>query len=194
MPQNHPFCAGAQEVAQQQGTTKTMQQLLQSSKRLIKLKFDTQQAVTAVKVQSDEQESIRRQKDERMRQVSLLMNGDNMSPPSVIVSKHISITPASAFTDTPADRYTAQPRLPRQEVMPSTLSLTTSCTFAAFLAGPEGKAVSRGRGSSRSQLHDFRALVWRAEPQRTAGHVQCNRAAAAGMRGCHCQQGQADSR
>jgi hypothetical protein len=49
--------------------TKTMQQLLQSSKHLIKLKFDTQQAVTAVKVQSDEQESMRRQKDERMRQV-----------------------------------------------------------------------------------------------------------------------------
>lgn len=49
--------------------TKAMQQLLQSSKHLIKLKFDTQQAVTAVKVQSDEQESMRRQKDERMRQV-----------------------------------------------------------------------------------------------------------------------------
>jgi hypothetical protein len=61
--------AGAQEVAQQQGMSKTMQQLLQSSKRLIKLKFETQQAVSAVKVQSDEQESLRRQKDERMRQV-----------------------------------------------------------------------------------------------------------------------------
>jgi hypothetical protein len=46
-----------------------MQQLLQSSKHLIKLKCDTQQAVTAVKVQSDEQEGSRRQKDERMRQV-----------------------------------------------------------------------------------------------------------------------------
>ena len=49
--------------------TKGMQQLLQSSKRLIRLKADTQQAVTAVRVQGDEQESIRRQKDERMRQV-----------------------------------------------------------------------------------------------------------------------------
>lgn len=63
--------AGTQEggVAQQQRMTKTMQQLLQSSKHLIKLKYDTQQAVTAVRVQSDEQESMRRQKDERMRQV-----------------------------------------------------------------------------------------------------------------------------
>jgi len=61
--------AGAQEVVQQQGMTMAMQQLLQSSKRLIKLKFDSQQAVTAVKVQGDEHEGLRRQKDERMRQV-----------------------------------------------------------------------------------------------------------------------------
>lgn len=56
-------------MAQQQGMSKTMQQLLQSSKHLVKLKYDTQQAVTAVRVQSHEQESMRRQKDERVRQV-----------------------------------------------------------------------------------------------------------------------------
>jgi hypothetical protein len=51
--------------------SKTTQQLLQSSKRLLKLKHETQQAATAVRVQSDEQESSRRQRDGQTRQVRL---------------------------------------------------------------------------------------------------------------------------
>jgi hypothetical protein len=51
--------------------TRTQQQLLDSSRRLLELKFETQQAVTAVRVQGDEHECQRRQRDDRMRQVGL---------------------------------------------------------------------------------------------------------------------------
>lgn len=48
-----------------------MQQLLESSRRLLRLKHETQQAVTAVRVAGDEQENARRQREERTRQVSM---------------------------------------------------------------------------------------------------------------------------
>lgn len=60
---------GIQEATQQQDSSKTTQQLLESSRRLLKLKHETQKAVTAVRVQGDELENARRQREENMRQV-----------------------------------------------------------------------------------------------------------------------------
>lgn len=62
-------CTGAQEATQQQGTSKTSQQLLESSRRLLRLKHESQKAVTAVRLQGDELENARRQREEYMRQV-----------------------------------------------------------------------------------------------------------------------------
>eukprot|EP00878_Enallax_costatus_P026636 GHUV01028591.1.p2 GENE.GHUV01028591.1~~GHUV01028591.1.p2 ORF type:complete len:108 (+),score=29.00 GHUV01028591.1:322-645(+) len=59
----------AQEATQQQESSKTNQQLIESSRRLLRLKDDTQTAVTAVRVQGDELENSRRQREEHMRQV-----------------------------------------------------------------------------------------------------------------------------
>lgn len=63
--------AGTQEATQQQETSKTTQQLLESSRRLLRLRHDTQQGVTAVRVAGDEHENARRQKEEHVRQVRL---------------------------------------------------------------------------------------------------------------------------
>ncbi|WIA22959.1 hypothetical protein OEZ86_009886 [Tetradesmus obliquus] len=59
---------GTQEATQQQETSKTTQQLLESSRRLLRLRHDTQQGVTAVRVAGDEHENARRQKEEHVRQ------------------------------------------------------------------------------------------------------------------------------
>lgn len=61
---------GVHDVTAAQEMTRTQQQLLASARRLVKLKHDTQQAVTAARVASGELESTRRTDDERVRQVS----------------------------------------------------------------------------------------------------------------------------
>lgn len=61
--------AGIQETTQQQDSSKSCQQLLENSRRLLKLKNETQKAVTAVRVHGDELENARRQREEHMRQV-----------------------------------------------------------------------------------------------------------------------------
>eukprot|EP00775_Hariotina_reticulata_P011515 gene11515-11658_t len=58
----------SQEAAQQQEASKSTQQLLESSRRLLRVKYDTQQAVTAIKVHGDELETTRRDKEEHLRQ------------------------------------------------------------------------------------------------------------------------------
>eukprot|EP00879_Flechtneria_rotunda_P030675 GHRR01033341.1.p1 GENE.GHRR01033341.1~~GHRR01033341.1.p1 ORF type:complete len:269 (+),score=128.33 GHRR01033341.1:529-1335(+) len=60
--------AGTQEAAQQQEISRTTQQLLESSRLLLRLKYETTKAVTAVRVQGDELENARRQKEEHVRQ------------------------------------------------------------------------------------------------------------------------------
>jgi len=71
LPREHCFSsyAGSQEAAQQHEASKSAQQLLESSSRLLRVKYDTQQAVTAIKVQGDELETTRRDKEEHLRQV-----------------------------------------------------------------------------------------------------------------------------
>jgi hypothetical protein len=64
-------CTGTQEATQQQETSKTTQQLLESSRRLLRLRHETQQGVTSVRVAGDEHENARRQKEEHVRQVRL---------------------------------------------------------------------------------------------------------------------------
>eukprot|EP00882_Tetradesmus_deserticola_P028801 GHRQ01032095.1.p1 GENE.GHRQ01032095.1~~GHRQ01032095.1.p1 ORF type:complete len:269 (+),score=137.27 GHRQ01032095.1:340-1146(+) len=59
---------GTQEATQQQETSKTTQQLLESSRRLLRLRHDTQQGVTAVRVAGDEHENARQQREEHVRQ------------------------------------------------------------------------------------------------------------------------------
>ncbi|KAF6263341.1 sperm tail-domain-containing protein [Scenedesmus sp. NREL 46B-D3] len=59
---------GTQEATQQQETSKATQQLLESSRRLLRLRHDGQQGVTAVRVAGDEHENARRQREEHVRQ------------------------------------------------------------------------------------------------------------------------------
>jgi hypothetical protein len=64
VPAGSPDTADTQEVGEN-----PVQQVLESARRLLRLRASTQQAVTAMRVAADEQENARRQREELLRQV-----------------------------------------------------------------------------------------------------------------------------